>query len=117
MLPWVARRSKSTYRKAAPPCTAAYDDAMKAARTAAWWWSRLELTIAVVVIAVEVSSLGPYFEVKSGNPATVPGLPSGVVVLTIGFTLAIGGLVWMLRIVRGPRDEPPRWRYRAGQSS
>ena len=22
------------------------------------------------------------------------------------------GLVWMIRIFRGPRDEPPPWRYR-----
>ena len=25
---------------------------------------------------------------------------------------AVIGLIWTIRIFRGPRDEPPRWRYR-----
>jgi putative copper export protein len=28
------------------------------------------------------------------------------------FVAAAVGLVWMGRILRGPRDEPPPWRYR-----
>jgi hypothetical protein len=31
------------------------------------------------------------------------------VVAALGFVV---GLVWMIRIMRGPKDEPPPWRYR-----
>jgi len=30
----------------------------------------------------------------------------------IGFLGMLVGLVWIIRIYRGPRDEPPRWRFR-----
>jgi hypothetical protein len=29
-----------------------------------------------------------------------------------GFLGMLVGLAWMIRIFRGPRDEPPPWRYR-----
>ena len=29
-----------------------------------------------------------------------------------GLVVAGVGLGWMIRILRGPRDEPPPWRYR-----
>jgi hypothetical protein len=35
------------------------------------------------------------------QPVALPGLV-GILV----------GLVWLVRIFRGPRDEPPPWRYR-----
>ena len=43
---------------------------------------------------------------------TVLGLPYRFVQGLAGVAAAIVGLVWMIRIFRGPRDEPPRWRYR-----
>jgi hypothetical protein len=40
-------------------------------------------------------------------------LPSNVVVALSALAIAVAGLVWMVRIIRGPRDEPPSpWRYR-----
>jgi hypothetical protein len=32
--------------------------------------------------------------------------------LVAALAVAVAGLAWMVRIMRGPRDEPPRWRYR-----
>ena len=39
-------------------------------------------------------------------------IPGGVVISVAGFVLLVAGLVWMIRIFRGPWDEPPPWRYR-----
>ena len=85
---------------------------MTGARTRAWWWSRIELLIALAVIAIDVSSIGPLLEPKSGNPGAMPVVPYPLVVLALTFTLAIVGLVWMVRILRGPKDASPTWRYR-----
>lgn len=41
-------------------------------------------------------------------------LPSNVVVAMSALAMAVAGLVWMVRILRRPRDEPPPWRYRDG---
>jgi hypothetical protein len=39
-------------------------------------------------------------------------IPGGVAISVAAFLTMVVGLVWMIRIFRGPRDEPPRWRYR-----
>jgi hypothetical protein len=39
-------------------------------------------------------------------------IPGGVVISVAAFLTMVVGLVWMIRIFRGPRDEPPPWRYR-----
>ncbi len=46
-----------------------------------------------------------------GNPGLL-GLPATVVPSLIAVSLALLGLVWAIRIFRGPRDKPPSWRYR-----
>ena len=40
-----------------------------------------------------------------------PRMAENPIVLA-GFLSVVLGLVWMIRIFRGPRDEPPPWRYR-----
>jgi len=40
------------------------------------------------------------------------GLPPAFSVPVLGAVTSVAGLVWMLRILRGSRDEPPAWRYR-----
>jgi membrane protein YdbS with pleckstrin-like domain len=79
---------------------------MRDKRTPDWWLSRLQLAFAIaVVLAI---GLQVWFQ---------PG-PWGVAgtywfVLSIAaVAVALVGLVWMIRILRGPRDEPPPWRYR-----
>ena len=61
-----------------------------------------------LLIATQVSR-GPH---TMGGPLDILGLPFNVVVAFAFAGIAVIGLVWMLRIFRGPRDEPPRWRYR-----
>ncbi len=81
-------------------------------RTRGWFLARLELAMAsiavllmpIMMLTSPVSLAGP----DSGRDL-VRVLPAPIV----GEALAIAGLVWMLRIWRGPtRDAPPEWRYR-----
>jgi hypothetical protein len=57
-------------------------------------------TLLAIVLAVVVVSLPTSM---SSDPSMVPLVAAGV---------AAVGLVWMIRIFRGPRDDPPAWRYR-----
>ena len=87
-------------------------------RTRAYWPTRILLAVGILatvfavgfalLIATQVSS-GPF---TMGGPLDVLGLPLNVVVAFAFAGIAVIGLVWMLRLFRGPRDEPPRWRYR-----
>ena len=85
---------------------------MKSNRTQGWWLTRFELAVAVLLIVTLVLVILSY------PPADEERLVLGPLVVTAGtFTLAalpgaVVGLIWMLRIFRGPRDELPRWRYR-----
>jgi hypothetical protein len=81
-------------------------------RTRAYWPTRIMLAAAILLpIAVALlwwsapQPMGPPMFDDSGDW----GWP---VVLAISAFLWLVGLVWMLRIFRGPRDEPPAWRYR-----
>jgi hypothetical protein len=56
-------------------------------------------SLALVLAVVVVSSPTSVFS----DPSVVPLVAAGV---------AAVGLAWMVRIFRGPRDEPPAWRHR-----
>lgn len=43
-----------------------------------------------------------------------PTPPATWLVAFAALALMTVGLVWIIRIARGPRDEPPPWRYRDG---
>ena len=84
-------------------------------RTPAYWPTRILLmvgTIATVIVfalaVIDMLAEPPMF----GPEATFLGLPGRVVQAALGVAVATGGLVWMLRIFRGPRDEAPAWRHR-----
>jgi hypothetical protein len=70
-------------------------------RGPAYWPARIMLgvgivaTLLAIVLAVVVVSLPRSI---SGDPSMVPLVAAGV---------AAVGLVWMIRIFRGPRDDPP----------
>ena len=88
---------------------------MQYRRTIAWWWSRFELAIAIgVILAVVLDMLlspGPMIWIGNpGGPHWVYLLPTAAYVAAL--LLAAIGFVWMIRILRGPRDDPPPWRYR-----
>jgi hypothetical protein len=76
-------------------------------RTHGWYATRnlLAIGIAAVLLAGALLLLEPSF---MGDR---PRMVENPFVLA-GFLIAVLGLVWMIRIFRGPRDEPPRWRYR-----
>jgi hypothetical protein len=89
-------------------------------RTSAWWMVRLELAVGIgltllvgqlaVDLVMTVTFGGGYGQWALGPLA----LPKTVVVAGAALAIALAGLVWMVRIIRGPRDEPPHWRYRGG---
>ena len=88
-------------------------------RTFFYWPTRIMLvvgivsTAAVMLLAGAVLDLGPLAEPCFGcDRPHVLGLPYNVIQATVEVGLAVVGLVWMVRIFRGPRDEPPPWRYR-----
>jgi hypothetical protein len=76
-------------------------------RTPAYWPTRIMLAvgIAAVLLAGVTLLLEPSF---MGDR---PRMVESPFVLA-AFLIMVLGLVWMIRIFRGPRDEPPDWRYR-----
>ena len=80
-------------------------------RTPAWWWTRIELGVGVGLTVLAAAALWiapPWLPmIGDGEPLELRLLP--YVVAALGFVV---GLVWMIRIMRGPKDEPPPWRYR-----
>jgi hypothetical protein len=84
--------------------------------TRAYWPTRIMLAAAIVVVAADVA-LAPFIiwpPMTMGGSDTVLffGLPTTVVQGVSALGLGLGGLMWMVRIFRGPRNEPPAWRYR-----
>lgn len=42
-----------------------------------------------------------------GEPTSVLGLQTRLVEIVVALAIEVAGLAWMVRIFRGPRDEPP----------
>lgn len=78
---------------------------MSGGRTGAWYWTRLELAIGVGAVALAALIL-------LLTPAQVHGHAAQELVPAAGFVGLLVGLAWMIRIFRGPRDEPRPWRSR-----
>jgi TRAP-type C4-dicarboxylate transport system permease small subunit len=88
---------------------------MKPDKAPGYWPTRILLTIAIVATALTVAFalVWPVLaEPFSGDRSSVLGLPLDVVRTVLPVGLALVGLIWSIRIIRGPRDEPPAWRYR-----
>ncbi len=84
-------------------------------RTRAYWPTRTMLAApfllptAVALLWWSVpSSMGPPM---SDDPVGWAGW-AGPAVIAVAAVIWLIGVVWMFRIFRGPRDEPPAWRYR-----
>jgi hypothetical protein len=88
---------------------------MHGKRTPAWWLVRFELAIGIGLVLL-IGFLGwlatrPSF--GASDVALGPLLvPPGLLVSIAALVVAVVGLAWMIRILRGPRDEPPPWRHR-----
>ena len=85
-------------------------------RTPAYWPTRVLLAVGLFASALCVALATSYGFLMGGtmfgDDGEVLGVPRRVVVAVVAIALALFGLVWMLRIFRGPRDEPSAWRYR-----
>ena len=89
---------------------------MKPDKARGYWPTRILLAVAIIATAIAVAfALWLAFwappTIGGSNPSVL-GLPSTVVLSLFAVGLALLGLVWAIRIFRGPRDEPPPWRYR-----
>ncbi len=57
------------------------------------------------LVAMQPGMIGPMFIARPG-----PNLAD--VTMAVGVGLWFAGVIWMIRIFRGPSDVPPLWRYR-----
>ena len=76
-------------------------------RTPAYWPTRIMLAvgIAAVLLAGVMILSEPASMLDGSRMVENPFVLAAFLVMVVG-------LVWMLRIFRGPRDEPPAWRHR-----
>jgi hypothetical protein len=83
-----------------------------------WWPSRILLAIGIVSVVVillgVLASFGPPPGLGESWPVAFGPLsiPSRIAIPIAALAGAVVGLIWMIRIFRGPSDEPPPWRYR-----
>ncbi len=89
---------------------------MKPDKAPAYWPTRIMLAVAIIATGIVVAfALWSAFWAPptfTGGGPSVWGLPNNVVIIVLAATIAVIGLVWVIRIFRGPRDEPPSWRHR-----
>ena len=90
---------------------------MQSTRTPAWLVVRLELMLGIgltVLIGLGVAWWTPSATFGGGGriPLGPIEMPASLFVSIMALVMAVVGLIWMIRILRGPRDEPPPWRYR-----
>ena len=82
-----------------PPCTASAPKG--------WYVMRIELAVGILMVVAGVLVFVSMPSAMMGADATPPR-----VIVLAALLLSLAGLAWMIRIFRGPRDEPPPWRYR-----
>jgi drug/metabolite transporter (DMT)-like permease len=93
----------------------AYDGRVRPTKAPGYWPTRILLAVAVIATSIAVAFaiwaaflMPPMF----GDDPSLFGLPGRIAVAILASGVAVVGLVWTVRIFRGPRDEPPPWRYR-----
>ena len=88
---------------------------MKPDKAPGYWPTRILLVTAIIVVALDCA-LAPFLiwppGTMGGDHTTLFGLPATLVAGVSALGLGLGGLLRMVGIFRGPRDERPRWRYR-----
>jgi hypothetical protein len=68
----------------------------------------LDGVLAFLLIVAPPNMMGPMFE----TPPSAFGLPLGSVIAAIGIALHLGGLAWMVRILRAdPEAHSSWWRF------
>jgi hypothetical protein len=90
---------------------------MRGRQTRRWWVTRVELGIGIILVVLGLALLFAVILPGMFEPtfdSRAPGqLQAAMLWLAVAVLGLVGGLVWMIRIFRGPRDEAPAWRYRA----
>jgi hypothetical protein len=82
-------------------------------KTPAYWLTRIMLVAGFLATAAVLLFVDFMLKPCFGcDYPTMLGLPSNVLGAAVALGLAVVGLLWMIRIARGPRDEPAAWRYR-----
>jgi len=88
---------------------------MKPEKTPAYWPTRILFAVAIIATAIVVAfPLWSAFLTQGtmgGGPIEWE-LPTNVAFFIAAAAIAIIGLIWAIRIFRGPRDEPPPWQHR-----
>lgn len=75
--------------------------------TRGWWLTRIELVLGIGALLFGTRVFVAMPTAMFGADATQQR------VIVLAALLVIGaGIAWMIRIFRGPRDEPPPWRHR-----
>jgi len=90
---------------------------VKPTKAPGYWPTRILLAATVVATAILVafavwSALWMPDTMGGGGTQSVFGLPSQIAVPLLAGGAALVALGLTIRIFRGPRDEPPPWRYR-----
>ncbi len=80
---------------------------MHGKRTAAWCVTRFVLAVGILAVLVGVVAFVSLPSMMFGADANPPR-----VIVFAGLLVGLAGHAWMIWNVRGPRDEPPHWRYR-----
>jgi hypothetical protein len=85
-------------------------------RTPAYWPTRIMLAVGIVATSLTVAFAFWFGFLSEGlmfGPETnLLGVPIRAIAAVAAAVLSVVGLVWMVRILRGPGDKPSRWRYR-----
>ena len=88
---------------------------MKPEKTPAYWPARILLAVAIIATAIVVAfALWSAFwapQTFGGGGPSEWELSYNVDLVVLAAAIAVIGLSWTIRIFRGPRDEPPAWRY------
>ena len=88
---------------------------MDGERAPAWWPTRILLAVGIGLILVSAVLVPFTPQAFSSDDPVVLGpllVPTWLVIQLAALLVAVVGLVWMFWIARGPREKPPRWRYR-----
>lgn len=89
---------------------------MKPGKAPAYWPTRTLLAVAIIVTGIVVAFAlwsaywAPTF-IGSSGPSSWE-VPNNVGIVLLAAAIAVVGLIWTIRIFRGPQDEPPAWRHR-----
>jgi hypothetical protein len=85
---------------------------METRRTRAYWPTRIMLAFAIVAPPAALFWLLAMQPATMGGHTPGPPFGAGEAILAVAAGLWFVGAIWMIRIFRGPSDDPPPWRYR-----